>query len=177
MLETERVRLEPWETGDWRSFHAIATDTEVMRHITGGVPFTESQTQEFVARQIRHFAERGYCLWRLTVKHDDAATNPSGRTVDGFCGIQPLAETDEIEIGWWLARRHWGQGIATEASRAAARDAFERVGLSRLVAIARKENAASLRIMQKLGMKYERDHIHRGIPVVMYSVSRLASHL
>jgi ribosomal-protein-alanine N-acetyltransferase len=167
MLETERVRLEPWETGDWQGLHAIASDGEVMRYISGGTPWNELQTQEFVARQIRHFAERGYCLWKLSVKSDEVGE----RDVDGLCGIQPLAETNEIEVGWWLARPYWGQGIATEAARAAACDAFDRARLPRLVAIARKENAASLRIMEKLGMKYERDHVHRGIPVVMYSVS------
>jgi RimJ/RimL family protein N-acetyltransferase len=169
-IETARTLLTPWQSNDWRGLHALATEPEVMRYITGGASWNESQTQEFVARQLRHFSERGYCMWRLIVKSDGASE--TDRNVDGLCGIQPLPETNEIEIGWWLAERHWGHGIATEAARAAARDAFERVGLDRLVAIAQKENAASLRIMQKLGMAYERDHIHRGIPVVLYSVSR-----
>ncbi len=169
-IETARTLLTPWHSADWRGLHALATEPEVMRYITGGAPWNESQTQEFVARQLRHFSERGYCMWKLSVKSDGASE--SDRKVDGLCGIQPLPETGEIEIGWWLAERHWGHGIATEAARAAARDAFERVGLARLVAIAQKENAASLRIMQKLGMTYERDHIHRNIPVVLYSVSK-----
>jgi RimJ/RimL family protein N-acetyltransferase len=168
-IETPRVRLEPWQPDDWRALHAIASEPEVMRYITNGAPWNETQTQEFVARQLRHFSERNYCLWKLIVKSADAQ---SGETVDGLCGIQPLVETNEIEIGYWLAQRHWGHGIATEAARAAARDAFERVGLDRLVAVARKENAASLRIMQKIGMTYERDHIHRNIPVVLYSTTK-----
>jgi len=169
LIETARLRLEPWHSDDWRALHAIAREPEVMRYITNGAPWNETQTQEFVTRQQRHFSERNYCLWKLIVKNTDVQ---SGETVDGLCGIQPLTETNEIEIGYWLAQRHWGHGLATEAARAAARDAFERVGLDRLVAIAQKENTASLRIMQKLGMAYERNHIHRGIPVVLYSVSR-----
>jgi len=58
------------------------------------------------------------------------------------------------------------------AASAAARDAFERVGLDRLVAVARKENAPSLRIMEKIGMTYDRNHIHRGIPVLLYSMTK-----
>jgi len=126
-IETARIRLEPWQSDDWRALHAIASEPEVMRYITGGAPWNETQTQEFVARQQRHFSERAYCLWKLVVKSADA----SSETVDGLCGIQPLIETGEIEIGWWLAQRHWGHGIATEAARAAARDAFERDGLDR----------------------------------------------
>jgi RimJ/RimL family protein N-acetyltransferase len=168
-IETPRIRLEPWHSDDWRALHAIAREPEVMRYITGGAPWSENQTQEFVALQMRHFSERGYCLWKIVVKSGGVE---SGGNVDGLCGIQPLIETDEIEIGWWLAQRHWGQGIATEAARAAARDAFERVGLDRLVAVARKENAPSLRIMEKIGMTYERDHIHRNIPVVLYSTTK-----
>jgi [ribosomal protein S5]-alanine N-acetyltransferase len=168
-IETPRIRLEPWHSDDWRALHAIAREPEVMRYITGGAPWSENQTQEFVTRQQRHFSERNYCLWKLIVKNTDVQ---SGATVDGLCGIQPLTETDEIEIGYWLAQRHWGQGIATEAARAAARDAFERVGLDRLVAVARKENAPSLRIMEKIGMTYERDHIHRNISVVLYSMTK-----
>jgi len=167
-IETARIRLEPWQSDDWRALHAIASEPEVMRYITGGAPWNETQTQEFVARQQRHFSERAYCLWKLVVKSADA----SSETVDGLCGIQPLIETGEIEIGWWLAQRHWGHGIATEAARAAARDAFERDGLDRLVAVARKENGPSLRIMEKIGMSYERDQTHRNIPVVLYSMTK-----
>ena len=123
LIETARLRLEPWHSDDWRALHAIAREPEVMRYVTNGAPWNETQTQEFVTRQQRHFSERNYCLWKLIVKNTDVQ---SGETVDGLCGIQPLTETNEIEIGYWLAQRHWGHGLATEAARAAARDAFER---------------------------------------------------
>ena len=80
----------------------------------------------------------------------------------GFCGLQTLAETPEIEIGWWLARAWWGKGLATEAAREALRDGFERVGLRRVVAIAQPQNRASIRVMEKLGMKFARETSHRG---------------
>ena len=92
----------------------------------------------------------------------------------GFCGLQPLPETDDIEIGWWLARAWWGCGLATEAARAALRDAFARIGLARVVAIAQPANTASIRIMQKLGMRFERMAEPRGIPVAMYALPKTA---
>jgi ribosomal-protein-alanine N-acetyltransferase len=102
-------------------------------------------------------------MWRLSVG--------SGEVI-GFCGIQPLEETGDIEIGWWLAKQYWGRGLASEAAACALADAFERVGLRRVVAIAVEENRASTRIMEKLGMRYEKRIEHRGVEVVLYAVER-----
>lgn len=163
-LETARLRLLPWKPDDWIQLRPIATDPEVVRYISSGVPWADERIREFVARQVAGLAARGFCFWRVEHKVDNE--------VIGFCGLQPLDGTSEIEIGWWLARARWGQGFATEAAREALRDAFERVGLERIVAIAQAANRASIHIMEKLGMRYERDTTHRGIDVVLYAVSR-----
>lgn len=165
-LETERMFLRPWEAEDWLAFRPIATDPEVMRYITGGTPWTDEQIREFVQRQIRHFAERGFCLWKLLAKEV-----ASGRII-GFCGLQPLEieGTEEVEIGWWLARDYWGKGLATEAARIALRFGFEHAGLARIVSIALPENAASLHVMEKLGMTHERKTTNKSVPVLLYSI-------
>ncbi|MGA2132033.1 MAG: GNAT family N-acetyltransferase [Bryobacteraceae bacterium] len=157
--------LGPWQAHDWVDFHAIAADPEVIRYIGDGVPWTQERARQFVARQIALLEERGFCLWKLAPK--------AGGRLMGFCGLQPLPETGEIEIGWWLARAWWGRGLATEAARAALRDGFERAGLPRIVSIAQPANAASVNIMRKLGMHFERMAEPRGIPVVMYAIDRL----
>ena len=133
-----------------------------MRYIRDGSSWPEELSRQFVMRQIELFRERKFCLWKLLPKE-------GGRLI-GFCGLQPLPGTPDIEIGWWLARVWWGRGLATEAARAALGDGFARVGLGRIVAIAQPANTASIRIMRKLGMRYERMTESRGIPVVLYSV-------
>jgi RimJ/RimL family protein N-acetyltransferase len=163
-LETARLRLLPWQAEDWVQLRPIATDPEVVRYISGGEPWADERIREFVARQVACFAARGFCLWRLQHKADSE--------IIGFCGLHPLDGTPEIEIGWWLARARWGQGLATEAAREALRDAFERAGLERIVAIAQPANRASIRIMEKLGMSYECNTTHRGFDVVLYAVAR-----
>jgi ribosomal-protein-alanine N-acetyltransferase len=165
-LETERMFLRPWESQDWIAFRPMATDPEVMRYITGGAPWTDEQVQEFVQRQIRHFAERGFCLWKLRAKEDG-----SGRII-GFCGLQPILvdEKPEVEIGWWLAKDCWGKGLATEAARAAMQFGVKHAKLSRFVAIARADNSASLHVMRKLGMAFERESKHKDVPVVLHSI-------
>jgi hypothetical protein len=51
-LETERLILDTWQSGDWAAFRPIATDVEVMRTITGGVPWSDERIQSFVDRQV-----------------------------------------------------------------------------------------------------------------------------
>ena len=164
-METERLKLAPWGEDDIAGLRAMAIDPEVVRYISDGVPWPEERVREFFERQRRLYAERGYCMWRLSDKIGDGE-------VIGFCGIQPLGQTGEIEIGWWLAKAYWGRGLATEAARCALADAFERVGLQRVVAIAREANRASTRIMEKLGMQFEKRMEHRGVKVVLYAVER-----
>jgi ribosomal-protein-alanine N-acetyltransferase len=164
MLETARMRLLPWQPDDRLLLRSIATDPQVMRYISDGKPWPDERVREFVGRQVAHFDRLGYCLWKLLHKETPEMI--------GFCGLQPLDGTPETEIGWWLARACWGQGLATEAARAALQHGFERAGLARIVAVALAANRASIHVMEKLGMKYEREMIHRGFQVVLYAVNR-----
>jgi [ribosomal protein S5]-alanine N-acetyltransferase len=164
VLETARMRLLPWQADDWLLLRPIGRDPQVMRYISDGEPWPDERILEFVGRQVAHFDRLGYCLWKLLLKETSEMI--------GFCGLQPLDGTEETEIGWWLAQAWWGQGLATEAARAALRDGFERAGLKRIVAVALPANRASIHVMEKLGMKYEREMIHRGFDVVLYAVNR-----
>jgi ribosomal-protein-alanine N-acetyltransferase len=164
MLETARMLLLPWQPGDWLLLRPIATDPDVMRYISDGKPWPDERVREFVGRQVAHFDRFGYCLWKLLLKETSEMI--------GFCGLQPLDGTTETEIGWWLARAWWGRGLATEAARVALADGFERAGLQRIVAVALAANRASIHVIEKLGMKYEREMVHRGFEVVLYAVNR-----
>jgi ribosomal-protein-alanine N-acetyltransferase len=164
MLETARMRLFAWQPDDWLLLRPIATDPQVMRYISGGKPWPDQRIREFVARQVMHFESLGYCLWKLLLKDTSEMI--------GFCGLQPLDGTPETEIGWWLAQAWWGRGLATEAARLVLTDGFERARLARIVAVALAANRASIHVMEKLEMKYEREMIHRGFDVVLYAVNR-----
>ena len=164
ILETNRLILGTWQPSDWIAFRPIATDVEVMRYITGGVPWTDDRIQLFVNRQVELFAERGFSRWKLLLK-------PAQELI-GFCGVGFWDDSLDPEIGWWLARQYWGRGLATEAARVALRDALERVGLDRIISIARPENIASARIMEKLGFELECEFEKDGVHLVRYAISR-----
>jgi RimJ/RimL family protein N-acetyltransferase len=164
VLETERLLLCRWESADWREFSAISSDPDVMRYINDGSVWSEQRTREFVERQRILFATRGFCRWKLVERI-------SGELA-GFSGIGSLHGLADFEIGWWLAKRFWGQGLATEAARVALNDGFERACLARIVALAQIPNVASIRVMEKIGMRRERELEFRGRAVVQYSVER-----
>jgi RimJ/RimL family protein N-acetyltransferase len=65
--------------------------------------------------------------------------------------------TDEVEAGWEIVEKLRGRGLATEAMRAAIADAWARTGADHLVAYIRPENAASLRVAEKLGFRFRND--------------------
>jgi len=143
-MRTEHLVFSPWSEADWQALKPIATDPEVMRYISEGFPWPDDLIPEFVQHQMHCLREYGFCMWRLLEANTDQMI--------GFCGLQPLANTPDIEIGWWLARAHWGRGLATEAARAVLCDGFERVGLQRIVAVAHPCNGASRHFMEKLGI-------------------------
>lgn len=164
VIETERLRFSTWAREDWQAFQKIATDPLVVRYLGTGEPWPDSRVQEFVARQRENWERHRICLWKLLPKEGDALL--------GICGLQHLPESSDVEIGWWLAPAHWGKGLATEAARHALAYGFEVVHLDRIVAIAQSANRDSLRVMERIGMRFEREALHKGIRVVIYMITR-----
>lgn len=145
MIETDRLHLLPWKDEDWAGFAPIAQDPEVMRFITRGEPWSEERIKQFVSKQQMLYKEQGFCRWRLELKS-------TGETV-GFCGAGNVHGLDEWELGWWIARRYWGQGLAPEAARAALEHFFRMTGLPRVLSVIAIGNTASERVAEKLGYR------------------------
>jgi hypothetical protein len=89
----------------------------------------------------------------------------------GFCGFWDGFAPD-VEIGWRLRPEYWGQGLATEAAKAVMEYGFRRWGFPRLISVAQPKNRASIRIMEKLGMEFERTSLHEGFEGGSISIGR-----
>lgn len=146
-LETERLLIRPWQDDDRAAFIGMARDPEVMRWVHRGEPYTDQEVEEFLARQNRQLAQHDMCMGPMVEKS-------SGRVV-GLAGCQPLGLSDDLEIGWWLARDVWGRGYATEAGGAAMRHVLETLNKPRVVAIIDPGNDASVAVAKRLGMEYD----------------------
>lgn len=147
ILETERFRLRVFCDADADVLFALYTDPDVMRYLGG--TRNHDTAKEHVAKFADQFDKTGYSLWAVEHK-------ASGQFV-GRVGLWPLDKTDEVELGYVIARRYWGQGAATETSLACLEYGFGRLELPFIAAIARAENGASLRVMQKLGFRFVRN--------------------
>ena len=90
----------------------------------------------------------------------------------GWSGIQPLDDSDEIEVGYGMIKEFWGKGIGFECAKAWLKHGFEVAKLERIVAVADPDNKGSWRIMEKCGMKYEKTEEHYGMNLVLYAISK-----
>jgi ribosomal-protein-alanine N-acetyltransferase len=171
VMETERLLIEDWQADDWQAFRYIATNPQVMRYIGDGQIWDDERIQQWVKRQMDNRAAFGFTLWKLVEK--------SNQRLIGFCGLQFLANTGEIEIGWWLAEDCWGKGLATEAAQSVLQYGLDTFQFKRIISIAHPDNQASINIMKKLGMKFEKltdgrelGLIVQDVPVVLYSIDK-----
>lgn len=164
VFETNRLRFATWVKEDWEEFRRLSADPLVVRYISTGEPWPDERVKDFVSRQCENWEKYRICLWKLLPKDDD--------TLIGICGLQHLPEGPDVEIGWWLAPSHWGQGLATEAARQALAYGFEVSNFDRIVAIAQAANRDSLRVMDRIGMRFEREGTLKGIRVVIYAIER-----
>ena len=153
-MRTERLLLRPVELQDVDDIYAYASDPEFGRYLPVPRPYTYSDAAKYVAQQV---------LSEWTIRPHFAIVL-NGRVIGGT-GLR-ISERDQIgELGYAIARTHWGMGITTEASRAVMDWGFRKLALHKVFARADLRNMASWRVMEKLGMTREgvlRSHTRLG---------------
>jgi [ribosomal protein S5]-alanine N-acetyltransferase len=148
VIETERLRLHRFHVDDAPGFFALNADVEVVRY-TGDTTFASVEEAEALIRGYANYERDGFGRWSVYQRE-------TGEYL-GFCGLSYRPQLDEVDVGFRLQRRFWGQGYATEAARASLRHGFDALDLARIVGRAREDNAASHRVLQKLGMRFEKE--------------------
>jgi RimJ/RimL family protein N-acetyltransferase len=176
-IRTARLVLRPWTAADSEPFAAMNADPVVMEHFPSVQ--TREESDAAVARIRKHFEDHGFGLWAVEV--------PEEAPFIGFVGLAvPTFEahfTPCVEVGWRIARAHWGKGYATEGATAALKTGFDNLGLAEIVSMTIPANVRSRRVMEKLGMTRDPvdDFDHPRIPVgspirrhVLYRLRRRA---
>lgn len=159
-IDTPRLRLRPCTPGDTPALHALWTDPDVRRHLWDDELITRERAAATVAAGVASFADVGYGLWVAVPRDADRLV--------GFCGLRIAAASDEAELVYGIAPDRWRHGLATEAVRAVLAHAFGTLALARVVGETDPPNAASLRVMEKAGMRRET----RGGAVVRFVATR-----
>jgi RimJ/RimL family protein N-acetyltransferase len=163
-LETERLRIRAFEPGrDAEPLHELWGDAEAMQFIPGGAKATVDETRDRL-ETLRGRAGDGWGFWAVEELQ-------SSRPVGGV-GLFPLSwEGPDIELAYHVVPSAWNRGYASEAAAALLAAAWE-AGLDHVVAVAMPGNAASRRVMEKLGMSFEGSTRYREFDVVRYSIAR-----
>lgn len=150
-LRTERLLLRQWREADIAPFAAMNADPKVMEFFPS--LRTANETRDLVDRLTASFAADRMGFWALEL--------PGEAPFIGFTGIMrvafPAPFTPAVEIGWRLAPRFWGMGLATEAARASLADGFGRCGLREIVSLAVPANTRSRAVMDRIGMAHDPD--------------------
>ena len=162
-LETERLVLRRPHRGDLDAYAELFADPEVVRY-TGGVTKTRAESVLALERMIRHWDDHEVGLFSVVRKEDERVLGRVGfllwdaESWEHAMMRRPRGRI-ETEIGWTLARPHWGRGYATEAATAARDWALQELGLRRLISLIQRGNDASVRVACKLGETLEREDL------------------
>ena len=162
-IETRRLILRIFRPDDLDQLALILGDPEVMKYlgIVAGKPMSREETADVLQSFIKSWEKYG--LGRLAIVEKE-----SGQLI-GCCGLRLLEGTPEIV--YVLGKAYWGKGYATEAARACLRHGFESLNLKRIVAVTRHGNLASQRVLERVGMRYEKEVTHYGVGGMGYVIT------
>lgn len=155
LLETERLVLKVFGPGDAGLIHDLDNDPEVMRFITKGQPTPLREIEEEILPRVLSYYQRvpPQGVWKAHLK-------PRGEFIGWFHLRADKLEPDEMELGYRLKRSAWGRGLATEGSAALLGKGFLEWGARKICARTLLGNAASRRVMEKAGLRFEAEFVY-----------------
>jgi RimJ/RimL family protein N-acetyltransferase len=148
-IETPRLVLRRFVFDDAPQIVGLLTQPSFLKNIGDrGVRNVEDAHRYLREGPMAMYEQYGFGLWHVSRRSD-------GEFV-GMCGLLKRDILPDADIGYAYLPEHWGQGYAFEAARAALDLGVSRFGLKRLIGVVSDHNAASIRVLEKLGMRFER---------------------
>lgn len=163
VFETERLTVRHLQPYDLDELYEICGDHEIMRHVGDGSPLSREQTQNWIQKSQENYRKYGFGCLAVISKEDNR--------LGGYCGLVNPTIDGEAEIIYAFKKQYWGRGFASEAGKAMLDFGFKQCRLKRVVATIAPENRPSIRIVEKLGMKYHKRKLdEHGLPEVVYAI-------
>lgn len=149
VLETERLILRRLTTADGQFILTLLNEPSFLRYIGDKkVRTLEDAAQYIVNGPVASYERHGFGLGMVELRES--------HTPIGMCGLLKRDELPDPDIGFAFLPDFWNRGFAFEAAAAVLEDAHERLGLERILAITTPDNESSIKLLQKLGLKFER---------------------
>jgi [ribosomal protein S5]-alanine N-acetyltransferase len=159
VFKTERLDLRKFQTDDASFFYEMNSDPEVIKY-TGDVNFESVEAARQFIENYDHYSKHGYGRWTVVLRK-------TGEPI-GFCGLKNHPEEGYVDLGYRFIKSEWGKGFATEASLACLFFGFQEYGLTEIVGRTAKANPASVRVLEKIGMKFWKEAPCLGIDDSIY---------
>ena len=157
LLETNRLIIEYFNTNDISDWAEIESDADVRRFVNGKVPSLE-ETGEYVEMNIRQYQTHGYGRYAVRLKEN--------KKLFGMCGF--LNEPYGIDFGYRYSKDSWGKGLGFEAAKEVLEYGFTDLGLEKVLGLTAEQNYASIRILEKLGFKFQEKFLFNNTKAFKY---------
>lgn len=148
LIRTNRLILREIGLQDAEDMLRLHSLPEVQQYTGEDLIASLDEMKQVIETRVKDYNKYGYGRWATFLKE--------GMHFIGWAGLAYLPEFDEIDLGYRFLPEYWGKGLATEASQAILRYGFDVLKLERIIAIAMKGNKASIRVMEKVGMDFEK---------------------
>lgn len=160
---TARVELKAFAIEDTVAFYELNNSPEVMKY-TGEMGPESIEAAREAIRGYPDFDEVGYGRWACHLKEENR--------IIGFCGLKYLHDLQEVDLGYRFFPEYWGKGLATETSLAAIDFGFSTLALSRIIGLVLPENEVSIRVLEKCGMRFEKEFVDDDQLVLLYAIEK-----
>jgi [ribosomal protein S5]-alanine N-acetyltransferase len=165
LLETERTYLREMTPGDAEQAYALNLDPEVLQY-TGDDPFASVEAARSFLERYDQYARFGVGRWAVISKEDEQFL--------GWCGLKYAPNENEYDIGFRFFKQYWNKGYASETASACIAYGFEQLALPEIVGRARKENGASIRVLEKVGLTFQHAFEEEGAIWHLYRITKEA---
>ena len=166
IIGTERLILRELKPEDAEDLYRIYSDPLTMEFMGAGSVSVKAEREQIEKHITKYYEKEGFGLWATVLKED--------KRLIGRCGLlrYEIEGVMETEIAYLIDRNYWGRGLATEAARSIVKLASEKYNFDRLIAVINPQNTASVRVAEKIGMKFEREVIYKNFgKVELYGLS------
>lgn len=161
ILETDRLLLREFEISDAKNFYELNLNPNVIKY-TGNKAFEDINEAKYFLENYSDYQRNGFGRW--------AVINKSNHEFLGWCGLKYDEKLNETDIGFRFFEHFWNLGFATESAKACIDYGFVKLNLKTIIGRAMKENSASVKVLEKIGLQYVRDFNFNGHDGVIYSI-------
>ena len=151
-IETERLLIRPFKMEDIEPSYSMNLDAAVNKYTgDGGIVSKKEIERRIVENVFGDYEKYGFGRLAVEIKGENKFI--------GFAGLKYLDDLDEVDLGYRFMKAYWGKGIATEAAQACVNLGFNTLDLKKLIAMVLPENTPSIRVLEKLHFKFEKEII------------------